>query len=337
MATIGNTYLTLLDLYKQSEDTRDIADVIEILNHTNEMMGDAPVMECNQGTTHLTTVRAGLPEPTWRKLYQGVQPTKGTTAQVRDATGMMEDWSEIDAKLVELAKNPAKFRLNEGKAHVEGLMQAAARTLIYGDISTEPEKFTGLTPRFSSETAGNGSQLVDGGGSGNVNTSVWFVTWGENSVHLLYPEGSTGGLKREDKGKTTKELNDGSLYDVYREKFTWDLGVSVRDWRGVARVCNIDTTLLGSDPTVTGYTGADLIDLMIDAYYRLDNPNQPAGKTVIYCSRTIAAYLHKQASNKKNVNLTLENVDGRPVTSFLGHPIRRMDAILDTEAAVTFA
>lgn len=337
MATIGNTYLTLLDLYKQSEDNRDIADVIEILNQTNEMMGDAPVMECNQGTTHLTTVRAGLPEPTWRKLYQGVQPTKGTTAQVRDATGMMEDWSEIDAKLVELAKNPAKFRLNEGKAHVEGLMQEAARTLIYGDITAEPEKFTGLAPRFSDPDAGNGAQLVNGGGTGNTNTSIWFVTWGENSCHLLYPEGTTGGLKREDKGKTTKELSDGSLYDVYREKFSWDLGVSVRDWRGISRVCNIDVTALGSDPDASGYTGADLIELMIDAYYKLDNPNQPNGNTVIYTSRTIAAFLHKQASNKKNVNLTLDNVEGRPRTSFLGHPIRRLDALLDTEAAITFA
>ena len=61
------------------------------------------------------------------------------------------------------------------------------------------------------------------------------------------------------------------------------------------------------------------------------------GNTVIYCSRTIAKFLHKQAMNKSNVQLTLSESanGGQPVVSFLGHPIRRMDAILETEAQVT--
>lgn len=337
MATIGNTYLTLMDLYKMSDETREIADIIEILAMRNDILGDAPAIECNQGTTHLTTIRAGLPAPTWRKLYQGVQPTKGTTTQVKDATGMMEDWSEIDAKLVELAKNPAKFRLNEAKAHIEGLMQECARTTIYGDVAAEPEKFTGLAPRFSDPNAGNGEQLVNAGGTDNVNSSIWFVTWGENSVHLLYPEGSKAGLSREDKGKDVKELSNGSLYDVYREKFCWDVGLSVRDWRGVSRICNIDMAKLGGDPKATGYDGADLIDLMIDAYYKLDNPNQPSGSTVIYTSRNVAANLHKQAANRTNQNLQLTTYEGRPIVTFLGHPIRRLDALLETEATVDFS
>lgn len=331
MATIGNTYLALLDLYKQQEDNRDIADVIEIMSQRNDQMQDAIVMECNQGTTHLTTVRAGLPAPTWRKLYQGVQPTKGTTAQVREATGVMHDWSEVDAELVEIAKNPAKFRMNEAKSHIEGLTQAAAQAFFYADIASEPEKFTGLAPRFNDTTAGNGNQIIKAGGSGNTNTSIWFVTYGETSVHLLYPEGSTGGLSREDKGKETTKDAAGGLYDVYREKFVWKMGMSVRDWRGVARIANIDVPTLTADAA----TGANLIDLMIDAYYKLDNPNQPGGKTVIYTSRNVAAFLHKQAMNKKNMNLTLEQADGRPVVSFLGHPIRRADALLETEATIS--
>lgn len=333
MATIGNTYLTLLDLFRQEDSSRNIADVIEILAQSNDFMSDAPVMECNDGRGHLTTVRAGLPTPTWRKLYQGVQPTKGTTAQVRDTTGVMHDWSEVDAELVNRSKNPAKFRANEGKAHLQGMAHEAAKTVFYGDVSSEPEKFTGLAPRFSDPTAGNGNQIINGGAtSGNTNTSIWFITWGENSCHLIYPEGSKGGLSREDKGVQTKEKSDGSLYDVYREKFVWDLGLTLRDWRGVARVCNIDVTALKADPEDGG---TDLIDKMIDAYYALDNPNQPGGTTVIYASRTISAFLHKQAMTKKNVNLRLDQADGRPVVSFLGHPIRRADALLETEATVT--
>lgn len=332
MATVGNSYLSLADLRKQQNKNDEIVDIIEIMAQQNDMISDAPTFECNEGNSHLTTIRAGLPTPTWRKLYEGVQPTKGTTTQVRDTTGFMEDWSEVDAKLVEKAKNPAKFRMNEASAHIMGIAHELASTFIYGDTATDPEKFTGLAPRFNSLSADNANQIVDAGGTGSDNTSIWFVTWGEQTCHMLYPEGSQLGMSRKDLGVETKEKSDGSLYEVYREKFTMDVGLSVRDWRAIARVANIDVSLLTADIS----TGADLIDKMIDAYYALDNPGRANGNTVIYTSRTIAKFLHKQAMNKTNVQLTLREQahGGQPVVEFLGHPIRRMDAILETETRV---
>lgn len=330
MATVGQTYLTLADLRRQQNKDDTIADIIEIMAEELSMLEDGPTVECNSGDEHLTTIRAGLPSPTWRKLYQGVQPTKGTTAQVKDSTGYLEDWSEVDAKLVEKSKNPQKFRMSEAKSHIMGIAQEVGATVIYGDTDTDPEKFLGLEPRYNSLTAANGNQIVDAGGTGSDNTSVWFVGWGEMGTHFLYPEGSQAGLQRQDKGVQTKEQNDGALYDVYREKFCQDIGLSVRDWRVNARVANIDVSALTKDAT----TGADLIDLMITAYYRLDNPNKSNVNTVIYCSRTIAEYLHKQAMSGKNVNLTIEQFEGKPITKFLGHTIRRMDSILETEERV---
>jgi hypothetical protein len=333
MATIGNSYLSLADLRKQQDKNDDIADIIEIMAQQNEMFEDAPAMECNEGKSHLTTIRAGLPTPVWVKLYQGVQPTKGTTTQVRDTTGMLEDWSEIDARLVDKAKNPAKFRMNEAKAHIMGMAHEVASTFVYGDVATDPEKFTGIAPRYSSTTADNGNQIIDAAGSGSDNTSIWFVTWGEQTCHMLYPEGSPLGIQRKDLGEETKENTDGSLYRVYREKFSMDVGLSVRDWRGISRIANIDV----SDLTTDASSGADLIDLMIDAYYALDNPGLQTGNCVIYTSRTIARFLHKQAMNKSVVELSLDEhaAGGKPVVNFLGHPIRRMDAILETEGAIS--
>lgn len=331
MATIGNSYLSLADLRKQQNRNDEVADIIEIMAKQNDMMADAPTFECNEGNSHLTTIRSGLPTPTWRKLYEGVQPTKGTTTQVKDTTGFMEDWSEIDAKLVEKAKNPAKFRMNEATSHIMGIAHEAAETLIYGDTATTPEKFTGLAPRYSDTSADNGNQIVLGDGAGADNTSVWFVTWGEQTCHLLYPEGSELGVKRKDLGIDTKEKADGSLYEVYREKFSMDIGLSVRDWRGISRLANIDVSNLTADAA----TGTDLIDKMIDCYYTLDNPSMANGNCVIYCSRTVAKFLHKQAMNKTNVELSLEEYAGKKIPMFLGHPIRRMDAILETEATIS--
>lgn len=328
MATVGALYPTLADAAKEKNWDGSIARVIEVLTQFNPLISDAPAIEANSGEQHWTTVRTGLPEPTWRKLYQGVFPTKGTTRQVKEGTAMAEDWSEVDAKLVEKQKEPAKYRLNQAKPHIQGMSNGIERKIWYGNTAAEPETFLGLSPRFSSKSAENGGQIIDAGGTGSDNASVWFITWGENATHLIYPEGSQGGLQRDDKGKTTKEVSDGSLYDVYREKFQWDLGLVCQDWRGVSRVANIDVSDL------SGASAAAISDFMVDAYYALQNPNPSDGKTIIYANKTILWALHKQATSANNVRLTLENYMGKPVVSFLGHPIHRADALLNTEARV---
>lgn len=331
MATIGNTYMTLADVYRQSENSKQIATIIELLAETNPIVEDARVVECNDGTKHLTTTRTGLPSVTWRRLYEGVQPSKSTTKQVVDSTGMLEAWSEIDAKLVEISPDPKKLRMNEAMAFIEAMNNEMATGIFYHNTRTDPEKFLGLAPRFNDLTAENSTQIVNAGeATASTCTSIWFVVWGERTVHLLYPRGTQAGLKREDKGKDTKTNSDGSMYDVYREKFSWDVGLSVRDWRYISCVRNINVL----SAAFTGGT-LDLEGLMIDAYYALRQRRVAGGQAVIYCNSTIKKYLHKRARDKSNVNLTLDNYQGKEILSFLGIPIKECDAILNTEAVIS--
>ena len=331
MPIVGSNYLTTADVRRQSNKDDSIADIIEVLALQTSLMEDAPVMEANSGKQHLTTVRTGIPRPTWRKLYAGVFPTKGTTAQVYENAGYMEDWSETDAKLVEGSKNPQKLRLNDAKSHIMGIGLELEHTLFYGDTDVYPERFNGLNVRYSSKSApGTGGQIIDAGGTGSNNTSIWFVGWGEMASHLIYPEGSEAGIQRDDKGKQTKELNDGSLYDVYREKFGMDVGLVVNDWRTISRIANINVANLRAG----GGGAPDILNLMIDAYYALDKPAMPNRNTVIYVPRMMGAALHKQAFSKVSNNLTYDIIDGKPITRFLGHPIRVSDAILETEARI---
>jgi uncharacterized protein YbaP (TraB family) len=65
-------------------------------------------------------------------------------------------------------------------------------------------------------------------------------------------------------------------------------------------------------------TGADLISMMVDAYYARDVAMLGDGKEVIYANKTIHAWLHKQAMNAKNVNLTIDEYRGKKIVSFLG-------------------
>jgi hypothetical protein len=250
MATLATTHPTLLDLARRTDPDGNIADIVEILNQTNEILDDMVWLEGNLTTGHRTTIRTGLPTPTWRKMYGGVQPTKSTTAQVTDNTGMLEAYAEVDKALADLNGNTAAWRLSEETPHIEGMSEEIAQTIFYGNEGTEPEAFTGLSPRFNSKTtAANADNVVDGGGSGTDNASIWLAVWGPNSGFGITPKGSKAGLQMEDKGQVTIENIDGNggRMEAYRTHYRWDAGLTIRDWRYFVRIANIDRSLLTVD------------------------------------------------------------------------------------------
>jgi hypothetical protein len=309
-----------------------VATIIEILNQTNEILDDMVTIEGNLLTGHQTTVRTGIPAPTWRKLYGGVQPTKSTSVKITDACGMLENYAEVDKALADLNGNTAAFRLSENRPILEGFNQEVAQSLFYANEDNEPEAFTGLAPRFNTTVAvENAQNIIKAGGAGSDNTSVWLVVWGENTVHAIYPKGSRGGFYMEDKGQQTIENVDGSggRMEAYRTHYRWDIGLSVRDWRYVVRIANIDL----SDLTKTGSTGADLIDLMTQALELVQSLNM--GKPAFYANRTVKSFLRRQIVNKvAGSTLQMEQVAGKHVLTFDGVPVRRCDALVNNEALV---
>ncbi|MBW9238348.1 MULTISPECIES: major capsid protein [Pseudomonas] len=330
MGILTSTMPTLIDKFSREDSTKKVMKIVELMAKRNDILQDAEYQECNDGSKHKTTMRSGIPEPTWRMFNQGIQPSKSTTVPVLDTTGMMEDYGLVDKALADLSGNADAFRTSENMAKLQGFNNKAARYMIYGNTQAEPQAFLGLAPRYNDKSAESGANIVDAGGTGSTNTSIWFVTWGEMSTHLLYPKGSVAGFQHKFLGQQTARADNGGDFEAYRDHFKWDIGMSVRDWRANARIANIDVTQLTRD----GATGANIIDLMIDALYRIDNPEQGEGRTIIYANRTIQSWLHKQAMNSKNVNLTLGEYGGKKIPEFLGIPIKRIDAILNTEARV---
>lgn len=331
MATLATTHPTLLDLARRTDPDGNIADIVEILNQTNEILDDMVWMEGNLTTGHRTTIRTGLPTPTWRKMYGGVQPTKSTTAQVTDNTGMLEAYAEVDKALADLNGNTAAWRLSEETPHIEGLSQQIAQTIFYGNEGTQPEAFTGLSPRFNSKTtANNAVNVVDGGGSGTDNASIWLAVWGPNSGFGITPKGSKAGLQMEDKGQVTIENIDGAggRMEAYRTHYRWDAGLTIRDWRYFVRIANIDRSNL----TVDAATGANLPSLLFEAYNRVPNLN---GRAVFYMDRHLITKLGQQSTAlTKQSTLVTSDVGGKITTSWLGIPIRRVDVLSPDEALV---
>jgi hypothetical protein len=332
MATLNAQYPSLLDVAKRSDPNGAPAAVAELLSQTNPILEDAYWVEGNLPTGHRTTVRTGLPTAYWRLLNQGVQPSKSTTAQIDENAGMLEAWSVVDKDLAMLNGNTNAFRLSEASAFIEAMGQEMAQTMFYGNSSVNPEEFNGLSVRYGAISgAANSDNVIDGGGSGSDNTSIWLVVWGPNTVNCIYPKGSVAGLQHKNLGESVVD-NAGGVTGAkmlaFQDQFQWKCGVSVRDWRFAARACNIDVSSL-----VAG-SGADVPDLMIKLLHRIHSLK--AGRPVFYMNRTVAQYLDLQRRNDviSGGGLTYMDVDGKLVPSFRGVPIKVTDALLETEARV---
>lgn len=337
MAALSTANPTLLDLAKITNPDGSVAKVAEILNQTNEILLDMTWVEGNLKTGHMSTARAGIPAPTWRKLYGGVVPTKGTTVQVTDSCGMLEAYGEVDTKLANMAKDKGSFLLSQNRAHIEGMNQELASTLFLGNDGSEPEAFTGLAPRFNLSTAPNGDNVILGGAAGGQtdNASIWLIGWSPETVHGIVPQGSTAGLQVQDLGEVTVGDVTNGYYQAYRSHFTWDAGLAVPDWRYIVRICNIDKSLLSVTWTAGAFsTGADLADLMCQAIDCI--PNLSMVRPAFYMSRTIKSFLRRQNTAKRQGStLTREEVNGVMADVFDGIPVRRCDALAADEALVS--
>lgn len=331
MATLGNSFIDLIDIYKLQDGQGNFNPVIEMLMEMNPILEDAIAVECNKGTTHLHTVRTGLPSVTWGRLYQGVPNSKGRTAQVEDTTGFVEGLSTVDKRLLDLSTNEGAVRLSEAQAYLEAMSNEVASKIFYGDSASDPEEFMGLAPRFNDKAAANGGQIIDAGGTGSDNASIWFVTWGDNQCNLLYPKGTQAGVQREDMGEQRVLDGNGNAYYAKEEKFTWHVGMAVKDWRYVSRIANIDVSDMQGGSVA-------LYDFMRKAYYQLQNRRVAGGKICIYCNRDILEALDALATNAgasdNFVRLKPMEIEGKEVMTYRGIPIRETDALLNTEARV---
>lgn len=333
MGAIGGGYQTLLDLARKLDPNGKIANIAEVMKQYNEVLTDMQWKEGNLPTGEKTTIRTGLPTPTWRKLNYGVQPSKSETTQVVDACGMLEARSEVDKALADLNGNTAEFRFSEDRAQIEGMNQTMAATLFYGDTGVNPERFVGLSARYNaiSGSAKTTANVLDGGGRSNDNTSIWLVSWGPLTTYGIYPKGSKGGLEVRDLGEQVlwDTQTPPGKYQGYTSIYKWMCGLTVRDWRYNARIANISVGALTKDAA----SGANLIDLMVQAIELL--PPVQLGSPVFYCNKTVKSFLRRQMANKTNARLAFAEVMGEHVMAFDGIPVRRVDQILNTEATLS--
>lgn len=340
MSTLSTAWPTLLDVAKRKDADGKISPLAEVMSQFTELLDIVPWVEANDGSAHKSSIRASIPQPTWRLYNKGVVRVKTTSNQFVDTCGMMENYAEVDKDLADLNGNTAEWRLSEDTGIIEGMNQEFLKTLIYGDTTVNPEKFVGLAPRYYQTSTTNnpaGTNVILGGGSGSDNMSIYLVGFAPGKVFGIYPKGSRAGLKQTDLGEQTLLDASNNPYQGYRTHYKWDCGLVVKDWRYVCRIANIDVSDVKTASDAVD-TSANLLKLMVMAQEKL--PEMNTVRPVYIMNRTARAMLRVKLLNKGNNFLSMEDFTGangitRKQLMFQGIPCLINEQLLETEAALS--
>lgn len=346
---MANVLPNLVDWARMTNPDNSIADIAWLLAQANEILKDMIWQEGNLPLGHKVTVNVGLPQGTWRNNNQGVASTKPLNAQYQFSIGELVSYSMVDKSEAMLWGQIEKFRWNEDQAHIEGMSQQIASAIMYSNEATNPNQFTGFSPYYNTTNtalAQSAYNVIDGGGNGSDNASLWLIGWGDNSTFGIFPRGSQAGLIYEDKGDTTPLYDSsGNRFEGYTSYFCWKIGLAIKNWEYNVRIANLDVTTAG----LAGTSPPDLYVMMSQAVNKLptlnrrasgitevDAPGDPSPgiRPAWYCNRTIRTYLDIQAIRDVNVLLSSKDYAGDPVMEFRDIPIRIVDALTVSETAI---
>lgn len=331
IANAGRT--TMIDVAKSVDPSGRLAKVAEVLAQASPAFADAPFLPSNSQAGNRVTMRSGLPTVDFVRLNEGVEASKATTIQHVDSMGIILGRSEVDIKAKKIVSDFNGYRYNQDLAFMESMAVKAEATIFAGNEASNSAAFTGFAPRFGDIDTVLGSpyyQVVDGGGAGSDNTSMWIVDWGERACHLIYPEGSPAGLDVVDLGEEVQVLDANSRqFTAAVTEYMLTFGLSIQNFRHVCRIAALDK----SDILLASTSSPNIINLLIQGLHKMVAPM--GAQRVIYCSRAVATLLEIQARTGSNMALQMMDWAGVPVTSFRGIPIRETDAIGADEADIT--
>lgn len=310
-----------------------VVSMANVLSEENPILGDMPIFPGTDKLGYKGTRETSLPTPTIIKVGDGWDASKAEWAPFTETISMFKDRIDIPRDVLRIQPNPGRKREIIRAKHIEGFGQGVANHLIYGTSVATPEKFDGLSVRYTTPDASNPINPTNGdygvydmGGSGSDTSSIWIIQWGEDMVCGISPINDPQvGLRMEDQGLQYVNAENSKERQDYRDELEWDLGLKVEDYRAVARIRNIESALSAID--------ADLWKKIIEAR------NNMKGSTPVwmYVNSKIFTHLDILTADKQNVKYSRDNPYGTPLLMFRDMPIRKCDALLETETAVAAA
>lgn len=306
--------------------------LINLLSQSNGLMERLPFRQGNLDTGERFRVVVGHPGVSYRSINEGIAPTRGTKNVITEHTSLFESVSEIDKELVDIAPDKSIYRLEESAAHIESIGNAVAAEVWYGNRAADPRGVFGLSERYSSLNGMASPYIIDAGGTGSDNASMWILGLGDAGVHGIYPRNTKMGLEHDASGviDLIDPENQGT-YQGYRDRFKFRVGLALKDFRQCVRIANIDVNDLATAGTAAD-TSANLYQLMIRATNRLHNPNNV--NVAIFMNRALKEAWEIQVTHLHTLALTIDQANGKVTTQFRGWPIIVDDNLLVTEERV---
>lgn len=191
--------LNLLDVAKLNGNDKIVGLIEENLTFAPEV-SRFPARQI-RGTSYYTVKRTGFPSVSFRSANEGVTPSKSTFAKQLVECYILASQVEVD-KAVALAHEDGMAALEMIES--SGVMKQALIELgsqIWYGVSTDAKGFPGVK---AAVTFGSTIFLNSGGSDALVQTSVYFVKYGNQDVSLITGNGTTFNLG---------EFRDQTLYD----------------------------------------------------------------------------------------------------------------------------
>lgn len=322
-----NSQLTLLERAKRSTDGKRILPLLDVMDKMGVpgFLQDVPYIQANMGLKHRVIRTTSRPSSTRRKFYGGVSPSVQTTQIIYEDLLLFEQRLEIDEDHLDTIENPKEYRGQEVKAKIAGILEDFVYAIFNDDKASGVEYIDGFKKRLSTLSyPGHGTTSLpyvwDGGGSTTL-TSMYLVDYGPRSVHALFPSGNTVkgsmlGVIARNKGKEPIADTDDSTatYYAYVTQLKKWCGMAVHDDRKLTRIANVNATL--------GGTGSFNENILIQA---LNHGRFNKASTRLYVNPYVQTQIDIRAKDKGNVQLSMQNVFGESVMTFLHIPIRMLD------------
>lgn len=316
-SAVTNKWMTLLDI-KNLTTNGLFHNTVDVISKPSVLLGQMPMIPANKGFEYHGSRMTALATAGFIGIDQGSTSTKGTWIPVVEPVKLCNSMSDVPKRVADSAKQPQEFRAIKDAANSLGLRSTVTQKLLYGSNGSDADEFDGMATRMATlatHNATTGPYIVNNEGSNNV-TSIYAVKWSPNYVFGIYPENhGTMGLEIADKGSVFVADSGGTeQLEVYRTMFDQYVGLAVESYRGLGRLCNIETSSTGT--TVND----DLLLELISYFDDLDG-------LTLYANRTVFFQLAKLAKDKSNVTYTPDMAFGVPIVRIMGVPIFKCDEI----------
>ena len=348
MATLGTRYITFRDLLSGRTPNGFVdREIVEMMAQENPVLQDVMWKQCNKGREDFVTIRTGMPEAVLRSFYEGFKGSKTSKKQVTNACCTATTGIEFDWRLYEADKDKAAFLADEQRANSSTLGDKVASLLIYGDSDKDPKGINGFCRTYGEYGAVTGATMqtddrkasfycfnagkgAEAGSTASTiaRRSIILVGWGQRSVHGIYPQGTSAGIKIGQLKSQFVDDGDGKRLEMGLQEMNWDAGLNIRDFRFCGRVANIN---IMSDPE-----DANTPDVA-KFVRRLVTRAKSNGVTQrFYCSKLVFEHIAAQFEKKTSSNaIKYADLEQKKDPSLLGIPVSFCDCMNGDEAEVT--